>query len=41
METLFSDLVASVLYCSMYHCTSFDKNEFKILGVQIFVVLPS
>ena len=28
--------VASVLYCSIYHCTSFEKNEIEKFGILIF-----
>ena len=28
--------VASVLYCSIYHCTSFEKNESEKFGILIF-----
>ena len=28
--------VASVLYCSIYHCTSFEKNEIEKFGIFIF-----
>ena len=28
--------VASVLYCSIYHCTSFEKNEIEKSGILIF-----
>ena len=27
--------VASVLECSIYHCTRFEKNEFEIFGILI------
>ena len=27
--------VASVLYCSIYHCTSFKKNEIEKFGILI------
>ena len=29
-------IVASVLYCSIYHCTSFEKNEIEKFGILIF-----
>ena len=32
-------LVASVLYCSIYHCTTFEKNEIEKFGILIFYVL--
>ena len=28
--------VASVLYCSIYHCTTFEKNEIEKFGILIF-----
>ena len=28
--------VASVLYCSTYHCISFEKNEIEKFGFLIF-----
>ena len=28
--------VASVLYCSIYHCTSFEKNEIEKFGILFF-----
>ena len=31
--------VASVLYCSIYHCTSIEKNEIVEYGIIIFDVL--
>ena len=31
--------VASVLYCSMYHCTTFEKNEIEKFGILNFDVL--
>ena len=31
--------VASVLYCSIYHCTTFEKNEIEKFGILIFDVL--
>ena len=32
-------IVASVLYCSIYHCTTFEKNEIEKFGIIIFEVL--
>ena len=32
-------MVASVLYCSIYHCTTFEKNEIEKFGIIIFEVL--
>ena len=32
-----AQLVASVLYCSIYHCTSFEKNEIEKCGILIFL----
>ena len=29
-------IVVSVLYCSIYHCTSFEKNEIEKFGILIF-----
>ena len=31
--------VASVLYCSIYHCTTFEENEIEKFGILIFDVL--
>ena len=28
-------IVASVLYCSIYHCTNFEKNELKYFSILI------
>ena len=33
------NVVASVLYCSIYHCTTFEKNEIENIGMLIFDVL--
>ena len=35
----FRHYVASVLYCSIYHCTTFEKNEIEKFGNLIFDVL--
>ena len=32
----FDNFVASVLECSIYHFTSFEKNEFENFGILIF-----
>ena len=32
-------VVASVLKCSIYHCTNFEKNEIEKFGMHIFNVL--
>ena len=32
-------IVASVLYFSIYHCTTFEKNEIEKFGILIFDVL--
>ena len=34
-----ASVVASVLYCSIYHCTTFEKNEIEKFGIIIFEVL--
>ena len=31
-------VVASVLYCSIYHCTTFEKNEIEQFDILIFDV---
>ena len=36
---VFTDImytIASVLWCSIYHCTSFEKDEFENFSILIF-----